>query len=51
MVVLTGAEPTLVGGGELGRDNEAEVRDALSEIISLAGVPGLSNLELETMLG
>lgn len=37
---LTGADPTLLGGGELARDIEAEVNDALSDIFSLAGVPG-----------
>ena len=36
--------PILVGGGDPGRDSEAEVCDALSEMMSLAGV-------LETILG
>lgn len=39
-ICLTGAEPTLVGGGVFAREIEAEVSDALSEILSLIGVPG-----------
>ncbi len=37
---LTGAEPTLVGGGELARDIEVDATEALSDIFSLSGVPG-----------
>ena len=37
---LTGAVSTLLGGGELARDSDVEVSDALSEILSLIGVPG-----------
>lgn len=38
---LIGAEPTLPpGGGELAREIEADVIDALSEMNSLTGVPG-----------
>jgi hypothetical protein len=51
VLVLTGAEPTLVGGGELGLDRDAEVRDALSDISSLAGVDGRSVRDSETILG
>lgn len=40
VVCLTGAIPTLPGGGELARDMEAEVIDALSDIISPIGVVG-----------
>lgn len=39
MVCLTGADPTLLGGGELALDKEVEVIETLSEIISLTGVP------------
>ena len=39
MVCLTGADPTLLGGGELARDVEVDVMDTLSETISLTGVP------------
>jgi hypothetical protein len=51
VVDLTGAEPTLFGGGELGLDNEADVIEALSEIISLTGVLGRSSLVIEAILG
>ena len=37
---LTGADPILTGGGVFAREMEAEVNDALSDILSLAGVPG-----------
>ncbi len=37
---LTGADPTLLRGGELGRDMEVDATEALSEIFSLSGVPG-----------
>ena len=40
VVCRTGALPTLVGGGELARDIEVDVKEALSEILSLIGVPG-----------
>src|SRR5947207_2434295 len=42
VVLRTAADPTREGGGELVRDAEmdAETTDALSEITSLAGVPG-----------
>lgn len=42
VVDRTGAEPTLLGGGELVRDAEmvAEIMEALSEINSLTGVSG-----------
>lgn len=39
-ICRTGAEPILVGGGVFARDIEAEVKDALSDILSLTGVPG-----------
>ena len=29
-----------IGGGELARDNEADVTEALSDVSSFAGVPG-----------
>lgn len=51
VVDLTGAEPTLEGGGELALDIEADVIEALSEITSLAGVPGRSSLEADAKLG
>jgi hypothetical protein len=51
VVVLTGAEPTLAGGGELALDMEADVMEALSEMISLVGVPGRSSLEVDARLG
>jgi len=51
VVILTGAEPTFdSGGGELARDIEADVTEALSEIISLVGVPERSNLAEVAML-
>jgi hypothetical protein len=50
VVARTGAEPILVGGGELALDNEADVIDALSDIISLVGVPGLSRRGMEAKL-
>jgi hypothetical protein len=50
VVARTGAEPTLVGGGELARDIDADVMEALSEMISLVGVPGRSNFEFDVML-
>lgn len=37
---LTGADPILTGGGVFAREIEAEVNDALSDILSLIGVPG-----------
>ena len=37
---LAGADPTLGGGGELARDKEVDVTEALSDIFSLIGVPG-----------
>lgn len=37
---LTGADPILTGGGVFAREMEAEVNDALSDILSLTGVPG-----------
>ena len=40
LVCRTGAVPTLEGGGELARDIEVDVKEALSEILSLIGVPG-----------
>lgn len=52
VVVRTGAEPIkFEGGGELALDIEAEVIDALSDIISLVGVPGRSILVIEAKLG
>lgn len=48
---LTGAEPIFGGGGELALDSEAEVRDALSDIASLVGVPGPSSLVIDARLG
>jgi hypothetical protein len=50
VVTRTGAEPTFGGGGELARDIDADVIEALSEMISLVGVPGRSSLELDAML-
>lgn len=50
VVFLTGAEPILDGGGELARENEVDVMDALSEIASLVGVPGRSCLDADTRL-
>ena len=40
VVCLTGAIPTLPGGGEFARDMDAEVIDALSDISSPIGVAG-----------
>ena len=40
VVCRTGAVPILVSGGELARDIEVDVKEALSEILSLIGVPG-----------
>lgn len=40
VVCLTGATPTLLGGGELARDMDVEVIDALSDIRSATGVAG-----------
>jgi len=40
VTVLTGAEPSLLGGGELALEIDVVVNDALSEIFSLAGVSG-----------
>ena len=37
---LRGADPILAGGGVFAREMEAEVSDALSDILSLTGVPG-----------
>jgi len=51
VVDRTGAEPTLVAGGELGLESEFEVIEALSEIISLTGVLGRSLRDSDTMLG
>ena len=45
---LTGADPTLLGGGEFARDNVIDARDMLSQNFSLAGVPGRS---IEAILG
>lgn len=42
MNCLTGADPTLLGGGEFARDNVVDAKDMLSENFSLAGVPGRS---------
>ena len=47
-MVLTGADPTLLGGGEFARDMDVEVKDALSEILSSAAEPGRC---MEVMLG
>ena len=43
VVVLTAADPILLGGGELAREwvTEAEITEAVSLTISLAGVSGL----------
>jgi hypothetical protein len=51
VVALTGAEPTLDGGGEFALDMEVDVIEALSDIISLVGVPGRSCLDIEARLG
>jgi hypothetical protein len=50
VVARTGAEPTFVRGGELARDIEAEVMEALSDTASLVGLPGRSSLETDAML-
>lgn len=50
-MALTGADPILEGGGEFARETEAEVMDALSEIISLTGVPDLSSRDIDARLG
>ena len=42
MVCLTGADPTLLRGGEFARDNVADARDMSSQVFSLTGVPGRS---------
>ena len=47
-MALTGADPTLVGGGEFARDIDVEVKDALSETLSSAAEPGRC---MEVMLG
>lgn len=48
----TGAEPIKFdGGGELALDIEADVIDALSDSISLVGVPGRSMRDTEARLG
>lgn len=39
MVCLPGADPTLLGGGELALDIDVDVIETLSETISLTGVP------------
>jgi hypothetical protein len=51
VVDLTGADPTLVAGGELGLESEFDVIEALSEIVSLTGVLGRSLRVSGTMLG
>jgi hypothetical protein len=51
VVALTGAEPTLDGGGEFALDIEVDVIEALSDIISLVGVPGRSCLDIDARLG
>lgn len=51
MVARTGADPTLEGGGEFARETDVVVIDALSETISLPGVPDLSSLETDARLG
>jgi hypothetical protein len=50
VVVRTGAEPIFVGGGELARDIEAEVMEALSDTASLVGLLGRSSLETDARL-
>jgi len=50
VVALTGAEPILVGGGELARDIDAEVIEALSDTASLVGLLGRSSLEVDARL-
>jgi xanthine/CO dehydrogenase XdhC/CoxF family maturation factor len=50
VVVRKGAEPTFVGGGELARDIEAEVIEALSDTASLIGLLGRSSLETDARL-
>jgi hypothetical protein len=50
VVIRTGAEPTFVGGGELARDIEAEVIEALSDTTSLVGLLGRSTLETDAKL-
>ena len=39
------------GGGEFALDMEVDVIDALSDIISLVGVPGRSYLDIDARLG
>ena len=48
MICLTGADPTLPGGGEFARESVVEAKDILSQNFSLAGVPGRS---IEIILG
>lgn len=50
-MVLTGADPTLDGGGELALDSDADVIEAVSDMISLVGVPGRSSLDADARLG
>jgi hypothetical protein len=50
VVVRMGAEPIFMGGGELARDIEAEVIDALSDTTSLVGLLGRSSLEIDARL-
>lgn len=49
MFARTGAEPTLEGGGEFALEIEADVIEALSEIISLVGVPERSSLLIDAI--
>jgi xanthine/CO dehydrogenase XdhC/CoxF family maturation factor len=51
VVDRTGADPTLVGGGELALDIDVDVIETLSDIASLVGVPGRSSRETEARLG
>ena len=50
VLTLTGAEPTFDGGGEFALDIDAEVMEALSDMISLVGVPDRSIFEAEAKL-
>jgi len=50
-VARTGADPILEGGGELARERDAEVIDALSDMVSLTGVADLSSRDIDARLG
>jgi len=51
VVNLTGAEPTFEGGGEFALEIDTDVVEALSEMISLTGLPDLSSFAIDAILG